>query len=223
MTNDDLIAEFRVESDDFGPPPISSDDQLLVWLGEAQTEAAIRARLLYEDSDAAICDVAFTTGQTTRPLHEAVIEVTHARWVPTSDPACTINLVLKDRLELDKIDPDWRSRTGEPEFLVHDDERVRLVPPAPEAGIVRIECTRLPENEVFTDGSQTPEIAGVHHRHLVQWALYRHFSRPDADTEDKDRAARALANFTLHFGPPVDAEMRRSLRQTHDCFNQVYL
>ena len=59
-----------------------------------------------------------------------------------------------------------------------------------------------------------PEIAAHLHMALVQWMLYRAFSRPDSDTHDPGRAAVALDVFERYFGPRPNADLRRSTR--HD-------
>ena len=57
--------------------------------------------------------------------------------------------------------------------------------------------------------SDAPEIAAIHHRKLVHWALFRAFSVPDSETVDPTRAAIADAAFIKAFGHSLDATTRR--------------
>ena len=45
-----------------------------------------------------------------------------------------------------------------------------------------------------------PEIAPRYHRSLVNWMLFRAFSKKDTQTQDDRRAAESLALFEQEFG-----------------------
>jgi hypothetical protein len=62
------------------------------------------------------------------------------------------------------------------------------------------------------DGDE-PCILAVHHIHLVQWALYRAFSKPDAEIFDPNRAAQAEAEFSRYFGARPDSDLRSDTRE----------
>lgn len=222
MTLDQLFEQFRVEADDLEAPHFWSDEELLVWFIEAQEEGAIRAGLLYEDSNDDLCLIATTADTHTYALHEAVIDITHASWLADGSTCKPRVLLLKDRDDLDRQNPNWRQCTGEPEFIIQDDGRARITPTPTTAGELRIECTRLPL-EPLTLGNSSPELAAVHHRQLVHWVLFRAYSKPDAETLDEKRAALGEARFIEHFGPRVDADMRRSRRVEHDYRNEIFL
>jgi len=59
-------------------------------------------------------------------------------------------------------------------------------------------------------GSNGPEIAAVHHQHLVSWAKYRAYLVPDTDFYDRDRAALHLAEFEAWFGARPNAATRKT-------------
>lgn len=221
MTLDQLIALFRVDVDDRNDPPFWSDEAVTAWFDEAQQEAAIRADLLPEVSDDAICLIATTANVHTYSLNEAVTKITHAQWLETGSTCPPTPLALKRRQDLDAQCPNWRTLIGEPEWLVLEQGKVRLAPTPTEAGALRIECFRLPLDPL-TDLSE-PEIQAVHHRHLVHWPVYRAFSIPDADHFDEKRAGEAEARFTAHFGPRVDADLKRTVEVEQQFFNKVWL
>ncbi|MNV63001.1 hypothetical protein D3C71_1555760 [compost metagenome] len=87
--------------------------------------------------------------------------------------------------------------------------------------MLRLEGYRLPLAALEQD-SDEPEIHKGHHRHLVDWALHRAFSVPDADTFDPKRAGDAEAAFAAYFGLPPDSDMRRTTRHDQDHQTTVY-
>ena len=213
MNLEQLIQQFRIDADDLQTPPLWEPEWVAVWLTEAQSQAAIRGRLLFETSDPAICEIPVTAGVATYPLHRTLYELEHLRFKATG--ATTSDRVhLKTREELDRIRPGWRDRSdSQPCFAIQDDTRITLVDRPSVAGTLYVEGYRLPLRALVNDNDK-PEINEAHHRHLVHWALYRAFSKPDADGRDPGRAAAAEAAFTAYFGPLPDADLRRSTR--HD-------
>lgn len=205
MTLLDLIAQFRSDADDAVTPYLWSDADVKRWLNEAEQEAAVRAKLLYDDSTDSICKVAVQAGVASYTLNAKIHDIEHAYLLEASGAT---HLGILDRLELDRTKPDWRTVTRKPEALVRDDKRIRLdcIPDA--AYTLKLEVYRLPREDMENDEDQ-PEIAAVHHRHLVHWALHRAYSKPDAETKNEDKAALAEAKFERIFGPRPDANLRR--------------
>lgn len=210
MNLEALRAQFRADADDqVANPYLFSDAQITDWLNEAVEEACIRASLLQEDEDAAVCLVAVTAGTASYALHTSVIDVTVASFTPVDGDR--IDLELTDRIELDRLMPGWRTSTDDPVYLVQDDTKVRIVPTPQVAGVLAIECVRLPM-EPMTSESDEPEIAQIHHRQLVNWALFRAFSKPDSETIDPTRAEKGESAFVGYFGIRPDAEIRKTYR-----------
>ena len=213
MNLEQLIQQFRIDADDMQSPPLWESEWIAAWLTEAQAEAAVRGRLLFEAADPAICEIAVTAGVATYPLHASLYELASLRFkVAGSDRSEPVR--IKTREELDRIRPGWRDRSdSQPRFAIQDDTRLTLVDRPSAAGTLYLEGYRLPLKPLAND-TDKPEINQAHHRHLVHWALYRAFSKPDADARDPGRAAAAEAAFTAYFGPLPDADLRRSTR--HD-------
>lgn len=211
MNLEALIAQFRVDADDKEVAYFWSDESVTGWLNEAEEEAAIRANLLYDTTTADVCQIATTANTATYPLHPAITEIGYAQFVPTSDATRVAILTQKDRLELDRVNPRWRQDTGEPRYFVQDDTTLTLHPRPSEDGALTLEAFRLPLEPMVVE-SDEPEISQAHHRHLVDWALFRAFSLPHAETMDPKRAGDAEERFTAHFGHRVDADMRRAYR-----------
>ena len=221
MNLEQLTAQFRVDADDtVTNPPLWADEWIAAWLTEAQAEAAIRGRLLYEAANPDVCSVAVTAGAATYQLHKSLYELGHLRFKATgatrSEP-----LHLANREELDRLRPDWRDEQGSPEYAIQDDTRITLVPRPTADGTLHLEGYRVPLKALEND-TDKPELNESHHRHLVHWALHRAFSKPDAETIDPTRAATAEAAFTRYFGQRPDSDLRRATRSDVPQTNKVF-
>ena len=220
MNLEQLIQQFRVDADDLTEPHFWDAEWIATWLTEAQAEAAIRKRLLYEASNPAICQIAVLVDTATYDLHKSLFELVHLRFQATGDTTSSV-LSIKAREELDRIRPGWRDETGTPRHAVQDDTRITLVPRPELAGTLHVEGYRVPLKALEND-TDKPELHEAHHRHLVHWALHRAFSKPDSETIDPNRAAMAEAAFTRYFGPSPDADLRRSTRHDEVQTNKAF-
>ena len=63
MTLEDLIRRFRVLSMDNVTPPFWAAEDVIDWLNDAQAQACVRGRLIREDENPAVCQIALTPGQ----------------------------------------------------------------------------------------------------------------------------------------------------------------
>ncbi len=220
MNLEQLIAQFRIDAEDLVQPYLWLDEWVAPWFTEAVSEAAVRGRLIYEAADPAICEIAVTAGTATYPLHASLYELVSLRFkVAGSDRSEPVH--IKTREELDRIRPGWRDETGTPRYAVQDDTRITLVPRPEVAGTLHVEGYRVPLKALAND-TDKPEINQAHHRHLVHWALYRAFTKPDSETIDPQRAATAEAAFTRYFGPSPDADLRRSTRHDEVQTNKAF-
>ena len=222
MNLEQLIQQFRIDADDLVPNPYRWEGEwIAAWLTEAVSEAAVRGRLIYEAADPAICEIAVTAGVATYPLHRTLYELEHLRF-KAAGAGNSERVRLKTREELDRIRPGWRDRSdSQPCFAIQDDTRITLVDRPSVAGTLYVEGYRLPLRALINDNDK-PEINEAHHRHLVHWALYHAFSKPDADGADPNKAAMAEAAFTKHFGVAPDADLRRSTRSDEVQTNKAF-
>ena len=220
MNLEQLTAQFRVDADDLTEPHFWDAEWIATWLTEAQAEAAIRKRLLYEASNPAVCQIDVAANTATHDLHKSLFELVHLRFQATGATTSSV-LTIKAREELDRIRPGWRDETGTPRHAVQDDTRITLVPRPELAGTLHVEGYRVPLKALEND-TDKPEIHEAHHRHLVHWALHRAFSKPDSETIDPTRAATAEAAFTRYFGPSPDADLRRSTRHDEVQTNKAF-
>lgn len=220
MNLEQLTAQFRVDADDLTEPHFWEAEWIATWLTEAQAEATIRKRLLYEASNPAVCQIAVAANAPTHDLHKSLFELVHLRFQATGATTSSV-LTIKAREELDRIRPGWRDETGTPRHAIQDDTRITLVPRPELAGTLHIEGYRVPLKALEND-TDKPELNEAHHRHLVHWALHRAFSKPDSETIDAKRAETAEAAFTRYFGPSPDADLRRSTRHDEVQTNKAF-
>ena len=216
-----LIRRFRIDATDLVPNPyLFADEWVMDWLNDAQREAAVRGRLIYEASSPAVCEVAVSVGVATYPLHASLYEIVEQS-IKFAGDTRRYPLKLVSREDLNRLRPDWRDDApGTPRYLIQDDTRFTLSPAPDRAAAVLLEGYRLPKE--ITQEADKPEINAAHHVHLVHWALHRAFSRPDADTLDPQRAEKAEKEFTRYFGIRPDSDLRRATREDQDHSSKVY-
>lgn len=208
MTLAQLIAQFRSDVDDAVATYLFSDADIIIWLNEAEEEAALRARLIFDATTTAVCSITVTAGTNTYALSELVFVIERASFLATGETE-PVKLYLRDRFSLDRTRPDWRTVEMEPEELIVDDKKVQLACLPASGGVLSLQVYRAPLT-AMDDNSDTPEIGRAHHRHLVEWAKFRAFSRPDTEVFDAKRAETAEKAFTRQFGERPDADRRRA-------------
>ena len=211
MTLEDLIRRFRVLAQDTEQPFLWSDEAVMDWLNDAQAKACVRGRLIREDENPAVCQIALTPGQHTYPLHASVYELINLR-IKGSGAEPSRPMSIKSREWLDANVCDWRDMDRPSPWLIQDDTTLRVVGAIQAGDVLHLECYRLPLKQLANDMDK-PEIHAAHHVHLIQWALHRAFSIPDTEAFDPARAASAEAAFTRYFGLLPDSDMRRTTRE----------
>lgn len=220
MTLAELIAQFRVDSDDLAAGQLSSDANITAWLNEAEDEAAIRAQLIHDVSTVAVCSIAVTAPTSVYTLHSAILDITRAVFTPTGSTT-EYELYLTDRIEQDRTHPGWRTLVDIPHEAIQLDTTLQLGCIPSTSGTITLEAHRLPLLPIEDRASESPEIGRVHHRHLVQWALHRCYSRPDTEVFNPNKAATALAEFERVFGLRPGPSYRRDSQANRPQHNKA--
>lgn len=212
MTLEDLIRRFRVLAKDTAQPYLWADENVTDWLNDAQAQACIRGRLIREDSMPSVCRITMVAGKATYALHESVYELINLRLLPSNgDRARPIKLVSREWLDAEF--PDWRDSPRPVRYIIQDDTSIRMVGSFDAGDMLLLECYRLPLSNLENDMDE-PEIHQAHHEHLIQWALHKAFSIPDAEGFDPERTTLSERAFTTYFGQQPSSDLRRSSR--HD-------
>ena len=227
MTLGDLIDVFRARAFDTKEPYLWSDAEVREFADDAENEAAERARLIKDSTTTAICQVAVVANTAAYALDSRVISVERAKLDSQSVP-----LVLSSTQAMDQnmgvrprdwrasssnwvggIAGGWEARQGTPNTAVLDAEgpgwKLMLSPIPTKADTLRLQVYRLPLVALSTSEANTPEIPLRLHIRLVDWMVYRAYSKQDAETFDREKAAQAEATFTSAFGQRIDANARR--------------
>lgn len=220
MTLEELIQRFRVLANDRQEPFFWSNEEIAGWLSDAQEQACVRGRLLREDANPAVCEIALTPGQHTYLLHKTAYELIDVRYVPMAGKPRALFRVTREWL--DNEQPDWREDEYEPRYVIQDERSIRVVGKINAGDAIRIECYRLPLKQLVNDADK-PEIHEAHHMHLIQWTLKEAYSVVDAEIFDPERAQKAEAEFSRYFGPLPDADLRRETRRDAPHHNQAVL
>ena len=221
MTLDDLIRRFRVRANDMAQPHLFADQDVIDWLNDAEEQACVRGRLLREDALPEMCRIVLEAGKSTYKLHQKLYEISHLRVLPQNGGRSR-HLLIKTREWLDAEMPDWRDSNRPAMFAIQDDISLRVVGKVDDGDALALECYRLPLKPMEADNSK-PEIHIAHHDHLIDWALHRAFSVPDAETFDPNRAALAEQAFTAYFGSRPDSDLRRSTRHDEVQTNKAFM
>lgn len=202
MTLRELIDRFRILAQDKVRPYLWPDDELAPWFSDAESEAAIRARLVNDSAE-----LSLTAGDNDPiALPGGLFDIQFAE-LRAAD-GTTSEITGASRRELDRLRPGWRARSERPTNYVLDDKHLIVSALPDQDYTLYIEFFRTPGNQLRND-SDTPEIAEAHHLNLVDWVLHCAYSKPDADTLNPGKSANSEADFTRYFGPRPNADLRR--------------
>ena len=204
LADDDIGGKYRLSTENF-----------VFFLNEAQRKAARNANLIF-DKTSAITTKSIISGKSIYPIDTSIYAIVAARL----DQNGTITyLTPTDRIEVDRVYPDWREQATTPNFYIHGRNTIELIPVPDTTFTLNLEVYRYPEKlECLSDEL---EIEEEHHEHLVDWVLYRAFSTKDADSVDVAKAMDAKNNFLSYFGQEPRAEIRKSQYQNKPHHNKA--
>lgn len=219
MTLAELINRCRIESNDLKEPYFVSDDAYKLWLNDALVEACIRGRLLYEKDDYSLCFVHFDAGQTVAKLNDQWIEIEQVAIVVQANHLLALPILSPEKV-IEKYSEDYQSHDNLPVCAVQEENGLRLFPTPKQNITIKVQGYRLAEP--LENDDDEPEIHPTHHRHLVDYALMKAFSVPDAELFDPNRAALAEQAFNRYFGLPKDSDFRRITREDRPHTNKAF-
>lgn len=211
MNLEQLIASARNRSNDLAAPFLWSDEEWTEYANDAEEEACRRARLIVDSTTDDVTLITLNTTDATYDLDQRVIFIKRAKLAGRSEVLHPISFE-----DLDRCAPDWENETGEPRNYVPDmDEDVFRPYPSPDvAGEVRLTVIRTPL-EPMAKLEDTPEIKPRYHLGLVDWMLYRAYSKPDAETKNDTKATAHLDAFEAEFGKKSSAINEVWLNREH--------
>lgn len=211
MTLSELIKIARRRSDDLVTTYRISKAEYFEFANEAVEQACRRSRLIVDSTTAAICQITLANGTTTYALDPRVIfvrRVSLSGIVPALSPV--------SYKTLDRQAPDWQTETGQPRGFIKDFDTGLFRPyPSPDAAYTaNLTVVRLPLAEM-EDGDESPEIHARFHRQLVEWMLYRAYSKEDSEIYSPKKAEQCLAAFEREFGALSSAQDEVWIEREH--------
>lgn len=206
MKLSELRDETRGRLDDRAPPYLWSNDFLDRYLNNAVEEAAIRARLIYDERTPRVVEIGLREGIADYPFAAEVIRVDYAILASTGRPLRRV----KDR-ELHDWDCEWKNATGTPIAFYEREKSLRIYRIPQAADTVQLGLWRLPLCKLTRDDDE-PEIPRREHIKLVDWACREAYLKRDSDTQDENKAATFEGLFTASFGPRESADVYRKRR-----------
>lgn len=209
MTLDELEAEFRRIADDTAATPLYAAASVPGWAAEAETEACIRGRLLYDDSSDFLT-YTLDPADLSNLVLEPVVQVIDAAWyTPTSGGRAR---------KLDLVGLDWINErnecqpvTGKPTALARVGVSGLRLWPTPDSnagGTLALHVYRTPLMPM-EEGDDEPEIDPIHHAGLVHWICYRAFQTKDGEEGDAALSAMHYNLFEAQFGARPTANALR--------------
>jgi len=212
MNLKELIRRFRSEAADTVEPFLWPDEAVKDWFNDAQEQACIRGRLLFEDSNDAVCRINLVAGEHSYSIHSSLYEVASVYLNSEGQSAPTqLKIVSRDWLEAEVNN--WRSFSGPARWVVQGETKLRVVGTFGTGAFLQLEGYRLPMCRLIREERDEPEIHRASHQHLVYWVLHKAFSQPDSNNFDPNRANTAEAAFTAYFGRLPDSDLRRDTRE----------
>lgn len=215
MTLIELIRRFRTLSNDKVEPYFWSDEEVTDFLNSAQEEAVIRGRLIldgYTQNPDLIIKV--SKGVPVYDMPNLLYEISHIWFVEEGEQTgkgCRLEIRSTELMDR-TLGANWRTVEGRPRFVAQADKWLRIAPIPQRDGNLMLDGYRRPTKIELGDTTE-PEINRAHHEHLIQWALYKAFSIPDAEGFDPERSQIAKAEFTQYFGQNPDSDLRRITRE----------
>lgn len=206
----ELIRVFRQRADDATEPYLWQDTDLLLWASEAEREACLRARLIWDETSGFLT-IPLVLGQAVYTIDPRIDHIQRVT-LHLAAGGRPRDLCLTGIDHIEDAATDWHPREGRPEVAARAGDTLRLWPAPASSGEIRIACYRLPLAPMAQDGDE-PEIAQVHHESLIDWMLHRAYSTKDSDAEDLQRSAVALDRFRSNFGERNSANVMRKHRE----------
>lgn len=196
-----MIQQFRTLTRDTVRRYMWQDSELAPWFSEAETEAAIRSRLIF---DAVELDV--SAGDTELNLPVELFDIEYAELRDAAGKSYQITARTRD--ELRSINREWRTTTERPEHFVHDAKRLVFSAIADAGYTLYLEFYRTPRKPLAAEKDE-PELQEHHHAKLVEWVMFRAYSKPDSDTMNPQKAKESEDRFESYFGRRPSADLRR--------------
>jgi hypothetical protein len=192
MNATDLRDQWRADVADIEQPTLWGDDEFIRWLDDAQT---MFCRLTWSLGDASspLTKLTFAVGDTwvdTSPL------ITKIRDAYRVTDGTTIEILNYENLRQEGFRLDDKRGPVRSLIIGIEAHKARLWPIPSVADTIQLVVDRLPLKAVIEDGKL--EIDAQHLLSLLYWVSHKAYSKQDAETYDRDRAAQFKQMFEAY-------------------------
>lgn len=191
MNSSEALALFREVASDKEEPYLWSDVELYRYMDDAQ-KMFCRLTGGLGDASSIVTSVPFAEDADWVTLNPLILKFRSASLASSGHNIEILNME-------DARDRGWRytATPGRVRALVLGLEpgRGRLYSRAREADVINLVVDRLPLLTILPTGDQEFEIAEQHHQALITWMCYRAYSKQDAETLDRKKAADSKFTF----------------------------
>lgn len=206
MNANELADYFRSQVRDDVAPYLWSDDELFVYMNEAQKMFVRLTNGIYDVTSEA-CSVAVTAGEKYTTLHPTLLTIRKAYYVnPTTNERRELRVInLSDTNSLTTSDygvfnnPSLGNTPGVVTHMVIGEERgkARWINIPVETTTVEMAIARLPLTSLSP--SQTAlEVPDEHHVSLIEWMKHLAYNKQDGDAYNPKTSAESEARFRAY-------------------------
>jgi hypothetical protein len=193
MAPDVMLVRFRDEVNDAEEPYLWSDASVLDYIGEAEVEFCRRTDGIGDATTVEVCELDIVAGTQWYDLHEKVLKIRGAHRGDTGDPVDVLNV---EDMATRGMRFDGKAGTLRALITGIEERRIRVWPVPTETFTVQLTVFRTPLNPISQDNdSGTFEIGAEHHPFLLDWVKHLAYSKHDAETFDRTKAAEHEQRF----------------------------
>lgn len=206
MNATELADYFRSQVRDEVAPYLWSDEEVMVYMNEAQKMFVRLTNGIYDVTSAA-CTVAITSGQKYSTLNPAVLEIRKAYYV---DPDTSFKRELKiiSLADIDSLSStDYgvynnaaiQDLPGVVDYMLTGEERgkVRWINIPDKNATVQMAIARLPLTSLSTT-QQVLEVSDEHHVSLIEWMKHLAYNKQDGDAFNPKTATESEMRFRAY-------------------------
>lgn len=190
MNSTDLLNQFRLDCYDGEAPYLWSDEEVIGYIDDAQR---MFCRLVggIGDASSPFTRIAYTPASDWVALSPLILKIRDACDLPTGREIDVWNFEDMRRRGIR-----FNNVPGRVRHIITgiEEHRVRLYSFPADAGTIQLMVDRLPLKAI-TDTDQKLEIDEQHHRNLLLWVSHLAYSKQDAETFDRTRAAESETAF----------------------------
>jgi len=215
MTITEVIDEFRRQVQDLETPYLFSDDEILLWLIDAQ-DMLVRGFGGFADFfTPELTQVSVTANEPWSDISPYILRIRSGQMQTARTPVDFIHegdlesLQMKDygfSIPIDFLD-DADTGAVRAGILELTDGKIRWYKVPESDDVCKLHIYRLPYPRI-TDTDCKLEVQEQHHLHLIKWMKYMAYSKEDAETYDKALADTNETAFNSYV-EKVKQEMSR--------------